>query len=93
MSKYIIDIHYPCGHVEYKQFSYQHMRGVRYNNQRPCKIVCHFMPGAEFLFKTCQYVMHPIKREGVFVLVDGEEVNAIDNYHELQMLQLMEVIQ
>ena len=92
MSKYTLDIHYPCGHVQRRQYAYQHMRGIKYGGQRPIKVVMYFMPEKEFLFKTLDHIMHPVKREGAFVMVGGEEVNATERYHELQMLELLEAI-
>lgn len=92
MGKYKIDLHYECGHVQTKVLTYQHMRGMRYNGQRPIKVVCHFLPDVEFLRKSLECAMHPSKRLGTFVLVDGQEIPAKEHYDELKLMNVLEMI-
>ena len=87
--RYRLDVYYECGYVEKFAMQGQYLRGRRYKGQRPIKVVCHFMPEDEFLFKNLTYMLHPVKSLGVFVKVDDEELNIKENYEELKLMQLI----
>ncbi|APC46081.1 hypothetical protein HYP06_gp003 [Vibrio phage vB_VspP_pVa5] len=87
MDNFIIELHYENGHVDVRYLSYEHMRGVRHDGQRPIKIVCRWHPSDEFVYKNCNCALHPTKRKGVFVKVDGELMNA--NSPEYKMWRLL----